>query len=117
MGGRLWIVWDTLSILGVRRYSRHRGLIMGGHLWIVWDTLSILGVRGYSDTGDRGHGWTSPDSVGYPEYPWCTQILRHRGLIMGGRPWIVRNTQTQGIGHGWTSLDSLGYLGYPWCKH
>ena len=73
---------------------------MVGRPWIVRDTLSILGVRGYSDIG-VDHGWASMDSPGYPEYPWCTRILRHSGLIMGGRPRIVRDT-----------LSILGVRGY-----
>ena len=83
MGGRPRIVLDTLGIR-VRGYRilRHMGLVVGRRLRIVWDTPSILG-----DTQAHGasHGWTSLDSPGYPEYPWCivrfhwsTWILRHR---------------------------------------
>ena len=74
------------------RILRHSGLIMGGRPRIVRDALSILGVRGYSDIG-VDHGWTSMDSPGYPEYPRCTRILRHSGLIMGRRPRIVRDPE------------------------
>ena len=66
------------------------------HGWtsqVVQDTLSILGVRGYSDTRSN-HGWASMDIPGSPEYPQCTRILRNNGLIMGGRPRIVRDTSS-----------------------
>ena len=73
------------------------------HGWtsqVVQDTLSILGVCGYSDTRSK-HGWASMDGPGSPEYSRYTRILRHSGLIMGGRPRIVRDT-----------LSILGVRGY-----
>ena len=105
------------------RILRHRGLIISGHPRIVQDTLSIFGVRGYSDIG-VDHVWASMDSLGYPEYPRCTRILRHRGLIISGHPQIVQDTLSIfgvrgysdiGVDHGWASMDSLGYPEYPRC--
>ena len=76
--------WTSSDSPGYPEYPRctwilrHGGSIMGGRPRIVQETLSILGVRGYSGTG-ANHGWTSLNSLGYPEYPRCMRILRHRG--------------------------------------
>ena len=66
-----WMSSDSPGYPEYPRYTwilRHEGSIMGGRLRIVRDTLSILGVRGYSDTGSS-HGWTSSDSLGHSWYP------------------------------------------------
>ena len=60
------------------------------------------------DTQTQGvsHGWTSLDS---PGYPWCKWTLRHRVLVMGGHPRMVRGI----LGVNGYSDTGIGSCGHP----
>ena len=113
---------ETVRVSQVYADTQTQGIGHGEHPWIVRDGPGISGVRGYSDTGSWSW-WTSSDCPGRSGYLRCTQILRHRELVMVdilGLSGMVQvsqvytDTQTQGVGHGghpWIVLDGPGITG------